>query len=138
MSAFVDTNVLLYAAAVDYDLRKNRIAREVLERPDCVLSTQCLNEFIHQSTRDTRRKHLTLDAALAFAATLRCFPTIGVDLPLIDRAIDVARRSGYSWWDSLIVAAAITAGCKTLLSEDMQHGRVIDGVTIVNPFRELA
>lgn len=138
MSVFIDTNVLMYAAAVDYNPEKNRIANELLAKPECVLSAQCLNEFIFQSTRETRRRHLPLDGALAFVATLRCFPIIEVDLALIDRASDVCRRTRYKWWDCLIVAAAITAGCDTLATEDLQHGRVIDGVRIANPFRELA
>ena len=138
MTVLVDTNVLLYAAAVDYNLRKNRIAIEVLARRDCVLSAQCVNEFMHQSTRESRPRHLTLDQALAFAAKLRRFNIVAVDTSVIDKAAQVAQQTNYGWWDSLIVAATIVSGCDTLLTEDLQHGRVIDGVRIENPFRDLA
>lgn len=138
MTVLVDTNVLLYAAAVDYNLRKNRIAIEVLARRDCVLSAQCVNEFMHQSTRESRLRHLTLDQALAFTAKLRRFNIVAVDTSVIDKAAQVAQQTNYRWWDSLIVAAAIVSSCETLLTEDLQHGRVIEGVRIENPFRDLA
>jgi predicted nucleic acid-binding protein len=53
---------------------------------------------------------------------------------LIATALDLYRRDSFSWWDSLIVSAAIHGGCKRLLSEDLQNGREIHGVTIENPF----
>lgn len=134
----MDTNVLIYAAQLDRDAAKTRRAEELLDRDDCVLSTQCLNEFVFQSTRVSRPKRLTLEKALQFTSTLKQFPVVAVDLAVFDRAAEIARRTKYGWWDSLIVAAAITAGCDRLATEDMQHGRVIDGVRIENPFRELA
>ena len=138
MSVFVDTNVLIYAAQLDTNAAKMRRATELLERDDLVLSTQCLNEFVFQSTRVSRAIRLTLEQALAFAETLQRFPVISVDLALFAKASEIARLTRYRWWDSLIVAAAITAGCETLATEDLQHGRVIDGVRIENPFRDLA
>lgn len=138
MSVFVDTNILIYAAQLDADAVKARRAVEVLERDDCVLSTQCLNEFVFQSTRAKRVLRLDLDEALAFTEALQRFPIVSVDLTVFTKGVRVARLTGYRWWDCLIVAAAITAGCELLYSEDMQHGRVIEGVRIENPFRELA
>jgi predicted nucleic acid-binding protein len=49
-------------------------------------------------------------------------------------AIDLHRLHGFSLWDALILRCAMQSGCSVLLTEDMQHGRVIDGVKIVNPF----
>ena len=51
------------------------------------------------------------------------------------RALDLHRDHSFSWWDSLIVSAAIQGGCNQLLSEDLQHGREVSGVRILNPFR---
>lgn len=56
---------------------------------------------------------------------------------MLDAARYVEQQTNYSWWDCLIVAAAIAQGCDTLATEDMQHGRVLDGLRIVNPFRDL-
>jgi len=53
----------------------------------------------------------------------------------MQRALDIAGRYGFSWFDRLVVAAALEAGCDTLYTEDMQHGQVIDGkLTVTNPF----
>ena len=57
------------------------------------------------------------------------------DGDLLEAAWSVQARCAFSWWDAMIVAAALQAGCDTLLSEDLQHGQVIDGgLTLVNPF----
>jgi len=55
---------------------------------------------------------------------------------LIDAALNLYRKDSLSWWDSITVAAALQAGCRTLLSEDLQDGREIEGMRIENPFRE--
>ena len=55
--------------------------------------------------------------------------------PAFDTALDLYQHDSLSWWDSLIVSAAIQGGCEKLLSEDLQHGRKVRGVKIVNPFR---
>lgn len=81
---------------------------------------------------------MTLEQALSFVDTVRSFRIVAIDLSLFDVASNVAHRTRYGWCDALIVAAAITAGCDTLATDDMQHGRVIDGVHIADPFRELA
>lgn len=57
-------------------------------------------------------------------------------LDLFDRAVRIEARFGYRYWDCAIIAAAQALGCEMLYSEDLQHGQVVDGVRIVNPFRE--
>jgi predicted nucleic acid-binding protein len=56
-------------------------------------------------------------------------------LPVMLGALDIRAAHGLSYWDAAIVAAARTSGCRELLSEDMSHGREVEGVLIVNPFR---
>lgn len=138
MSVFVETNVLLYASGVEHDRRKREQARGVLNEQPCVFSVQVFNEFIHRATHPKRPRRLSMEEAIGIADALTRFPVLTIDVALFRLAADVQRRMRSSWWDSLIVAAAITAGCETLATEDMQHGRVIDGVRIENPFRELA
>lgn len=138
MASFVDANILLYAISMDTAERaKSERAIDILRRDDLILSAQVLNEFIARAMRPGGAA-LALDEVMAFVGVWRRFPIVPIDMALIDAATDVTRRTNYSWWDSLIVAAAIRSGCDRLLSEDMQHGRVIDGVRIENPFRELA
>jgi predicted nucleic acid-binding protein len=61
---------------------------------------------------------------------------VGIDQRTIEEAWGVQDRYGYSWWDSLIVAAALQSGCRYLLSEDLQAGQVIDTMTIISPFAQ--
>lgn len=61
--------------------------------------------------------------------------TVVVDNPLVLSAIDLHLIHGISFWDALIVRCARVAGCKRLLTEDLSHGQVIDGIRIENPFR---
>jgi predicted nucleic acid-binding protein len=56
-------------------------------------------------------------------------------LPIVEAALEIKARHGFSYWDSAIVAAARALGCTTLYTEDLAHGRQIEGVVIVNPFR---
>ncbi len=61
---------------------------------------------------------------------------MGIDHRTIEGAWDVQDRYGYSWWDSVIVAAALQSGCRYLLSEDLQDRQVIDTMTIISPFTQ--
>ena len=61
---------------------------------------------------------------------------MGIDQRTVAGAWEVENSYGYSWWDSLIVAAALQSGSRYLLSEDLQTGQVIDTITIISPFAE--
>jgi predicted nucleic acid-binding protein len=63
------------------------------------------------------------------------FPLVQVDKVLIAKAMQRHRNREFSFWDSLVIEAALQANCDTLLSEDMQDGRIIHGLTIANPFK---
>lgn len=136
MSIFLDTNVLLYAALEPGDAPdKQDIARELLKREDCVLSMQVLQEFTVQAIRPTRPNAVPLATALAFVTSWRRFPVQETTLAIFDLGSEIIRRHKLSFWDSMIVAAARAQGCDILYSEDMQDGRIVDGMRIVNPFR---
>jgi predicted nucleic acid-binding protein len=136
MRAFFDTNVLVYVFDRDSP-EKSRRAHELMRghvaSGGLVLSTQVLQEFYVTVTRKLARP---LPEATALAALLRLatLPTVQVDTRLV---LDAARRSqalALSFWDTLIIQAAIEGGATRLLSEDLQHGRDFDGVTVQNPF----
>jgi len=61
-------------------------------------------------------------------------PVLPATSDLVLAAVSLSRRDGFSFWDAMIVEAALRSGADELLSEDMQHGRVIEGVQIRNPF----
>jgi predicted nucleic acid-binding protein len=133
--SFLDTNVLVYtddADAPDKQATSLSLLRDAWQTGNAVLSTQVLQEYFAAVTRK-----LGVDAALArrkveLFGRMEILST-GHDDVL--RAIDLHRLHGFSIWDALIVAMALKAQCRVLYSEDMQHGRVIDGLRIANPFK---
>jgi predicted nucleic acid-binding protein len=127
---FFDTNVLLYLLSSD-EIKADR--SEDLIANGGVISVQVLNEFAAVSSRQLRMSWSEITEALdPVRAICRIEP---VTVETHDRAIEIAARYGYSIYDATIVASALRAGCKTLYSEDMQDGQVIDErLTIRSPF----
>lgn len=136
MKAFFDTNVLVYLFDADAPAKQNR-ARELLDREvragRAVLSTQVLQEFYVTVTRKLGHP-LTPDVAYRAVADLSALPLVQVDRPMILSAIQRSHRDPLSFWDALIVQAALTAGAEVLHTEDLQHGRILDGLRFDNPF----
>ncbi len=131
---FLDTNVLVYSDDPRDPLKHQKaidLIKHHLSQRTGAVSTQVLQEYFVNATGK-----LKLDADLAkrrvevFAKFQVTEPTVA-DVLL---AIDLHRLHGLSFWDSLILQSAKQSGCRVLLSEDMQHGQVIDGMMIVNPF----
>lgn len=127
---FFDTNVLIYAFAAD-DPRNARA--EALIADGGVIGVQVLNEFTNVTRRKLRWDWEQIEAALAVIAEL-----LGVARPLTPalhaRAVVLARDFKLPFYDALIVAASIDAGCDILCSEDLQNGQTFDAVTVENPF----
>jgi predicted nucleic acid-binding protein len=133
VSAFLDTNILVYAQQAD---GKGDRARQLFASGG-KLSVQVLNEFTAVSRRKQRRDWREIDEAVADVLTT-VDPPLAITLDLHISARALAEDHLLSVYDALIVASAIEAGCDTLYSEDMQHGRTIGGVAIINPFFENA
>lgn len=133
---FVDTNVLLYAVSTAAEEReKNVRAREILEARDLALSVQVLQEFYVQATRPSKPRCLTHEqAALLIDSWLR-FRIQEMSVALLHSALAARQRWAISYWDAAIVEAARAAGCRTLLSEDLQDGMDFGGVQVQDPFR---
>jgi predicted nucleic acid-binding protein len=133
---FVDTNVLAYA----YDRSeagKQPVAQAQLgmlwRNRTGVLSTQVLQELYVVATRKLAAPmHRT--TARRIVALYAEWPVVQADVPLILAASELEQRHTLSFWDALIVESARRAGAARLLTEDLQHGRVVSGVTIENPF----
>ncbi|MCP4664067.1 MAG: PIN domain-containing protein [bacterium] len=137
---FIDTNVLVYRFDKDTPGKQAR-ARQVLDteglRGKLVLSTQVLQEFYVTVTRKLARP-LEETAALEATRHLMALHVVQVDVDLISSAIVLSQDHKTSLWDALIIEAARRAGCRKLLTEDLQDGWKIDGLEIVNPFRDLS
>lgn len=133
---FVDTNVLLYAISRDpRDARKSSVARALLTEPDLVLSVQVLQEFFVQATRAARAERLPQHDAVALINSWQRFPVQELNVGVVMRAIEASARWQISYWDAAVVESARAAGCRTLLSEDLQHKQFFDGVQVIDPFR---
>lgn len=132
--AFLDTNILVYSddrRDPDKQARALDLIKDHLRQRTGVVSLQVLQEYFVTVTGK-----LKLSAELA-KQRVEIFAGFHVAEPRVSdilAAIDLHRFSGFSYWDALVVRMAKQSGCRLLLSEDMQHGQVIDGIRIVNPF----
>ena len=131
---FVDTNLLVYAQERREDQRR-RIAQSVLAElwanGTGVLSTQVLQEFYNAGSRKLGLEPAVARGVVAFYAE---WPVVETTAQLIVSASLLHERHGFAFWDAMIVEAALLSGAVSLLTEDLQHGRRIGDLTIVNPF----
>jgi len=133
--SFLDTNVLVYADDKSSPAKQRRAVELVTDHRRAgtgVVSLQVLQEYFVTVTRK-----LKVDAEIARRKVelLAEFDVASPDLGDLLGAIDLHRLQGFSFWDALVLRAAKQSGCTVLLSEDVQHGRSVEGVRIVNPFR---
>ena len=137
MKAFFDTNILVYLFDAGVPAKQRR-ARELLESHtragETLLSTQVLQEFY---VAVTRKLASTLEPGVAYEAVreLAVLPAVRVDIPLILSAIQLSQQRQISFWDALIVRAALEGGASILYSEDLQHGQSFDTLTVQNPLQ---
>ena len=127
---FFDTNVILYAFRQD-DIRSQ--VAEALLSAGGALSVQVLNEFVAVARGKLKKSWEEIRRALDVLRVF-CPEPAPLTVETHERAVHIAERYGYSIFDSLIIAAALQAGARTLYSEDMQDGQAIDGLIIRNPF----
>lgn len=136
MTAFLDTNVLLYSISdVPEEAAKRERARTLIAGGDIALSMQALQEFYWQATKPNRQWKIAPGAAQDMIAAWRRFPVQETTLALLDAGFELQARHRFSFWDSMIVAAARAQGCEILWTEDMDDGRIVDGMRIADPFR---
>lgn len=134
VSAFVDTNVLVYLFD-ETDRRKHGIARSVLDDEGVVvvLSAQVLGEFYVTVTRKLSPP-LSAGEAARVVDSFDGFAAVSLDAQLVRAAISTSARHQLSYWDALILESAVAGGCTQLITEDLDHGSVLRGIEIVNPF----
>ena len=136
MRSFFDTNILVYLFDADSPEKKT-LAQELFQREAnegrAILSTQVIQEFYVAVTRKLAEP-LAPEVAENLVRSFTELPMIQIDSTLILTAIEKSRLLGFSFWDSLIIVAALAGGAECLLTEDLQHGQTIDGMRIENPF----
>ena len=133
---FIDTNIIIYA----YDVtagKKHETARIIIsdlwDSGLGVISTQVLQEFFVNVVRKIPKPIDKQQAKEIVRDFLKWHVVVNTGDSIID-AIDLCLRFGYSFWDSMIIEAAIKGGATVLISEDLQDGQVVSGVSIKNPF----
>lgn len=126
---FFDTDILLYLLSAD--AAKAQRAEELVAERGWV-SVQVLNEFASVASRKLRMPIPEIRECLEPIRSICVVEPVSVETHAL--GLEVAERFGFSLYDSMIVAAALLAGCGTLYSEDLQDGQRIDGLLIRNPF----
>ena len=136
---FIDTNILVYAFDSS-EKEKQEIAQNLLANEgstgEIALSTQVLQEFFVTVTRKLKEP-LSIDNASKTIQLFSAYPLIQINPRLILRAIERHQYESFSFWDALIVEAALQSDSQILFSEDMQDGQQIGKLKILNPFSQL-
>lgn len=134
MPIFLDTNVFVYAFDRS-EPTKREVAQMLLEDPhaDYVTSAQVLSEFYVTTTRklDPPLGHADAKQALEGISKL---PVVAIDDRLVMAAAETVVTDSLSLWDAQVVQAAARAGCEEILTEDLNEGQTVAGVTVRNPF----
>jgi predicted nucleic acid-binding protein len=128
---FLDTNILIYAFSNDGE--KAEQAGAILAAGGSI-SVQVLNEFANVCRNKLKLDWTEIEERLAVVKTLAA-EVAPLAVATHECAVELARDHGFSFYDALIVATALGLGCTHLVTEDMQHGRALDALTLENPFR---
>ncbi|MDX9800531.1 MAG: PIN domain-containing protein [Spirochaetia bacterium] len=133
---FIDTNIFVYTfdrSAPEKKRISNKLVRKAIEGGGCI-SYQVIQEFSNAALNKFR-KPFTREELLQYMEMV-LFPLCSVwpDENLYRESLAAGLETGCSWYDSLILSAAVNSGSKILYSEDLQHGRKYRNLKIVNPF----
>ena len=133
--AFLDTNILVYLHS-QRDAVKGEVARRIFEEYSCVVSFQTLNEAVNVWIKKTKLSEIEIYEFLE-NIQLNCTDIRVVTRNTINLAISLKFKHNYSYFDCLMLASALEAGCSVIMTEDMAHGQIIEGeLKIINPFAE--
>ncbi len=139
-AVFVDTNIFVYARD-SRDTAKSKICSTIVEKlwQSAMGRTSCqvLSELYVTLTQKLS-PGLDQTAAWQEVRDLMAWAPVAIDMELIVAAKEIQENAKLSWSDALIVAAAARQSCELLVSEDMQHDRVLFGLRIINPFKPTA
>jgi len=138
LSVFVDTNVFVYARDSSRPAKQSvadRWIAHLWQTGTGRLSSQVLSEF-YDTVTSKLDPGLTRGEARADVRDLMAWRPVPITGELVTEAWEIQDRLQFSYWDALIVAAARSAGCDQLLTEDLQHGQDLGGIVVVDPFQD--
>ncbi len=134
---FLDTNILVYSFDASAP-QKQQIAKvliqEALRTQNGTISTQIVQEFLNVALRKFAHPMSISEGEEYLSTVLLPLCRHTPSIAFYQRALQIQEEARYSWYDSLVVTAAVDLRCEVLFSEDMQHGRIVQGVKIINPF----
>ncbi len=137
VESFIDTNIFIYQLE-RLDIRKATIAEELIRQgitnKTACISFQIVQECLNTALRKAQIQLSEREMRGYLQSVLGPLLSVQPSIQLYNSALDIRLRYQFSFYDSLIVAAALEAGCTCLYSEDMQDGQQIQGLTIQNPF----
>jgi len=134
---FLDTNIFVYSFDSSDKIKSVRaksLIADLLKNDSGIISNQVVQEFINVATKKFKMPMTVEDCKLYVEKIMLPMWEISANPTLILEALEIKQRWKYSFYDSLIIAAAIMTNCSILYSEDLQAGQRIDGVEILNPF----
>ena len=134
---FLDTNIFVYSfdrSSPAKARRAEQLIREALTTQKGVISYQVVQEFFNVALRRFSQPMNAADAGQYLTTVFRPLLTVHSSQALYAEALHLHSQSGLSWYDSLIVSAAIQARCDLLLTEDLQHGQRFGALQVINPF----
>jgi predicted nucleic acid-binding protein len=130
----LDTNILIYAFGKQDDARK-QVAIEIISKCT-IISLQVVNETIYVLQRKFKFPDSELNKVVEFIK--QNFVISDLNINTLDQTLKIAETYGFSFWDSMMVAAALNNHCSILYSEDLHHNQIIEGrLQIVNPFSDI-
>jgi predicted nucleic acid-binding protein len=134
---FIDTNIFIYSFDRDQPVKQKKsmeLIQDGLGTGIGIISTQVIQEFLNVATRKFTVPMKLEDSKAYLRLVMNPLCQVYPDLSLYESGLDIQAETGYSFFDSLILAAAIRGGCDFLYTEDMQDSQAIHSVTIKNPF----
>ncbi len=135
--SFIDTNILVYAYDADAGA-KHLAAKDLLkicwETESGILSTQVLQEFYVTVTHKLS-KRLSKQKVREVIQNYQAWPIYSINVDDVLSASEIEEKYQISFWDALIVQAAMNSGCNKLYSEDLQDGQKFDSIIVINPFK---
>ncbi|MEK7375322.1 MAG: PIN domain-containing protein [Thermodesulfobacteriota bacterium] len=134
---FVDTNILVYAhdlSAGDRHAKASAVIESLWEAETGVISTQVLQEFYVTITRKIKDP-LEPAEAREIIRNYLAWPVQINDPETTIRASEIEEKNSLSFWDALIVAAALRLQAEKIITEDLNHGQIIEGILVENPLR---
>ncbi len=135
--AFIDTNVFVYHLDSSDPVKQavaERIVRDALLNGTACTSAQVAQECMNTVLRKAQVKLSPVQASRYLEVVLAPLVQVNGTVALVHQAVAIQQRWGFGFYDALVVAGALAAGCRRLLTEDLQHGQRIETLTVENPF----